>query len=216
MRKERFLRIREVLERRQPDLTVLMDRVNKTHNLSAILRNCAVGVLEIHAVVPDGGLTPHPATSRGSERWIRVRRHGDGAEAVRTLQADGFEVVAADPGPGSVDYREIDYTRPTAFLVGAELFGISEAALALADRTVRVPMVGMVRSLNVSVATSLLLYEAFRQRDRAGMYASPRLDPELRTRLLFECGYPKIARYLHRHGHPYPELDEDGQIVGKI
>ncbi|MSR23408.1 MAG: tRNA (guanosine(18)-2'-O)-methyltransferase TrmH [Gemmatimonadetes bacterium] len=217
MLKERFLRIGEVLDRRQPDLTVLMERVNKPHNFSAILRNCdAVGILEVHAVVPEGGLTSDPTTSAGTDRWIQLRRHEDGVSAVRALQEGGFQVIAADLGPGSVDYREIDYTRPTALLMGAELYGVSEDALRAADRSVHIPMVGMARSLNVSVATAILLYEAFRQREGAGMYAACRLDPEQRSRLVFEWGYPDIARYLKEQGHPRPELDDEGQIVGDV
>jgi tRNA (guanosine-2'-O-)-methyltransferase len=167
--------MKEVISRRQPDLTVLMERVNKPHNLSAILRNCdAVGVLEVHAVAPQGGITLHRDTSAGTARWIRVQRHPDAVTAIRTLKEAGLQVVAADPGPRSEDYRAIDYVAPTALLVGAELYGISGDALGAADRHVSIPMVGMARSLNVSVATALLLYEALRQLG----HAYPELDED--------------------------------------
>jgi tRNA (guanosine-2'-O-)-methyltransferase len=115
-----------------------------------------------------------------------------------------------------VDFREVDYARPTAILVGAELYGVSEEALEAADRTVRIPMVGMARSLNVSVATALLLYEAYRQRERAGMYERSRLDPETRARLRFEWAHPQVARHCRKVGVPYPEMDENGRIVGPV
>jgi tRNA (guanosine-2'-O-)-methyltransferase len=70
-----------------------------------------------------------------------------------------------------------------------------------------------VHSLNVSVATSLLLYEAFRQRDAAGMYDAPRLSPELYDRLLFEWAHPRVAGRYRESGRPYPPLDEDGRII---
>jgi tRNA (guanosine-2'-O-)-methyltransferase len=215
MQPQRFQRLIRVLDRRQPDLTVLMEQVNKPHNFSAILRSCdAVGVLEAHAVPPARGIILHPETSGGTAKWIRVHAHPDGPSGVRSLQSAGFRVAAADPGPGSVDFRELDYTTPTALLLGAELYGVTDAALALADRRIRIPMVGMARSLNVSVATALILYEAFRQRDAAGFYSTSRLDPERRRRLLFEWTHPEIARILRESGQPYPPLDPDGEIAG--
>jgi len=211
---ERFRRIRSVLARRQPDLTVLMDRVNKSHNFSAILRNCdAAGVLEAHVVPPDGGLDLHHGTSAGTKKWVEVHRHRSIPDAVSLLKQRGFSLVAAHPAPDAIDFREIDFTRPTAVVMGAELHGVSDEALALADQHVMVPMAGMVHSLNVSVATALLLFEAMRQREAAGMYRSSRLDPEDYERRLFEWSYPSIAASRRTAGRPYPELTEDGDLV---
>lgn len=213
MRRERHARLKAVLDRRQPDLTVLMERVHKSHNFSAILRSCdAVGVLEAHVVPPDEGLDLHRSSAAGTEKWIPVREHADLDAALRALRDDGHQIVAAHPSRGAVDFREVDFTRPTCILVGAELHGLSEEARQRADHRVVVPMMGMVRSLNVSVATALLLYEAFRQRDTVGLYDSPRLDPERHRDLLFEWGYPRVARRYRSRGIPYPELDDEGRM----
>lgn len=202
-----------MLDRRQPDLTVLLERVDKPHNFSAILRNCdAVGILEVHVVPPKKGLEVHHGTSAGTGKWMRVHRHESASEAISNLKHSGHQIIAAQPGGDSVDFREPDYTRPTALLMGAELFGVSEEALGQADVRIRIPMVGMARSLNVSVATALVLYEAYRQRDDAGLYDESRLDPEVRKRLLFEWSYPEMARVLVAEGSPYPELEPDGTI----
>lgn len=175
-------RIRETLKRRQPDLTVVMDRVHKPHNLAAIARTCdAVGVLELHAVpLPDGGtrLRRDKAAS-GAGKWLPLHRHADIQSAYAHLRKRGMRLYAAHESPGAVDFRSIDYTLPTAVVVGAELDGISDAAVAAADGTVSVPMLGMTRSLNVSVATAIILYEAQRQRQAAGLYDAPRLSEEL-------------------------------------
>jgi tRNA (guanosine-2'-O-)-methyltransferase len=214
---DRFRRLRTVLERRQPDLTVLMERVNKPHNFSAILRNCdAVGVLEAHAVPPAGGLPLSRDTSAGTSRWIPVRRHRDAPGAMAVLADRGFELVAAHPGPDAADYRDVDFTRPTAIVLGAELDGVSEEALSLVDRRVTIPMTGMVRSLNASVAAALLLYEAYRQRDAEGLYDEPRLPREEFDRILFEWAYPRLAARFRDRGLPYPPLGEDGEILGSL
>ncbi len=213
----RFHKLRRVLDRRQPDLTVLMEKVNKPHNLSAILRNCdAVGVLEAHAVAPGGGLALHHETSGGTSKWIEVHRHRDALSAIRALRERGHQVVAAHPDDGAVDFRRVDFTSPTAVLLGAELHGVSEEARGAADFTVRIPMVGMAGSLNVSVATALLLYRAYEQREAAGMYDKPSLEPERRDRLLFEWAYPQIARALKAKGAAYPELGPDGEFLGSL
>ncbi|MGD8321527.1 MAG: tRNA (guanosine(18)-2'-O)-methyltransferase TrmH [Gemmatimonadota bacterium] len=214
MRPERFHRLARVLARRQPDLTVLMERVNKSHNFSAILRNCdAAGALEAHAVLPETGLDLHHATSAGTRKWIQVRTHPDVTTAVSHLQERGFRVLAAHPSRGARDFREVDFTRPTALMMGAELHGVSDEGLALADEHVMLPMMGMVHSLNVSVATALLLYEAMRQREAAGLYDARRIPDETYRRMLFEWAHPLVAEVCRRQGRPYPELDEDGQIL---
>ncbi len=215
MLRERFHRLRSVLDRRQPDLTLLMERVNKEHNLSAILRNCdAVGVLEVHAVPPDEGLTLHHDASGGTAKWMKVRRHPGVTAAVEHFRERDFRIVAADAGEGAVDYRELDYTEPTALLMGAELYGVSPEARGLADARAGIPMMGMARSLNVSVAASLLLYEAYRQRERAGLYDESRLTPERYRRILFEWAYPRFARRYREAGMAYPPLGDDGEILG--
>ena len=214
MTPERFARIEAVLSRRQPDLTVLMDRVHKPHNLSAVARSCdAVGVLEVHAVPAGEDPALHRDTSAGSSKWVPVRSHESTEAALAALRDAGFRTVAAHTDPAAVDFRALDYTEPTAFVVGAELPGLSAEALAGVDRTVVVPMRGMVQSLNVSVATALLLYEAERQRDQAGFYDRPRLAPERYRTLRFEWAYPDLARRCRDAGLAYPELTEVGEIV---
>jgi tRNA (guanosine-2'-O-)-methyltransferase len=178
-------RLEEVLSRRQPDLTVLLENVHKPHNLSAILRSCdAVGVLEAHAVNPTGGVPTFNETSGGSHKWVYLRVHPSIQEAYAHLRARGFRVYATALREDALDYRQVDYTRPTAILLGAEKWGVSEEALALADGAIRIPMLGMVQSLNVSVAAAVILFEAQRQRLQAGLYQEPRLEPELYQKVL--------------------------------
>lgn len=204
--------MRDVLLRRQPDLTVLMDNVNKSHNFSAILRNCdAAGVLDVHVVAPEQGLDLHHRTSAGTKKWVGVHPHDDIGAAVSWLKEQDFHLVAAHPAPDAVDFRDYDFTRPTAVIMGAELHGVSDEALAAAGTHVVIPMSGMVHSLNVSVASALLLYEAMRQREASGMYAETRLAPDAFRARLFEWAYPSLARRLAAAGRPYPALDEDGR-----
>jgi tRNA (guanosine-2'-O-)-methyltransferase len=211
---ERFRRLRAALERRQPDLTILMDGVHKSHNFSAILRSCdAVGVLEAHVVAPDGAVAIHHATSAGTKKWIAVKGHPGIAEAASHLRHEGFAIVAVHPSSTAIDYRAADYTQPTALIVGAELHGLSPAALSSADAHVTIPMVGLVHSLNVSVASALVLFEAHRQRAAAGMYERSRMSPESFSARLFEWAHPTLARQRRAAGRAYPALGADGEVL---
>lgn len=214
MTPERFQTLKTALARRQPDLTVLAENVHKPHNVAALLRSCdAVGVYELNAVSPTGAFERPHMVAGGTGAWVRVRVHAHIATAISYLKKVKYQVVAAHFSENSVDYRAPDYTRPTAILMGSELYGVSAEAAALADAHVRIPMRGLAASLNVSVAAALLLYEAARQREAAGLYAACRLPPAEYERTLFEWAHPRIAALCRQRGRPYPPLDEDGELL---
>lgn len=186
MTEARRRRIEEVLRRRQPDLTVLLENVHKPHNLSAILRSCdAVGGPRGPCGEPHRGACP-PSTrpAGGSHKWVYLRVHPDIQTAIGHLRERGFRIYATALREDALDFREVDYTQPTAILLGAEKWGVSQEALALSHGAIKIPMLGMVQSLNVSVAAAVILFEAQRQRLKAGLYEHPRLDPELYQRVL--------------------------------
>ncbi len=213
MTPERFRKLKMVLARRQPDLTVLAADVHKPHNISAIVRTCdAVGIHRVHAVSPSGEFHHHRMASGGSRHWVGLTLHPSLTGAVEALREAGWRLVAAHPTDSARDFREIDYTRRTAIVLGSELEGLEREAIDAADETITIPMAGMVESLNVSVAAALILYEAQRQRSDAGMYDTSRLDAETFDRTLFEWAYPEIAARLQRLGQAYPALREDGEL----
>ena len=214
MKQARLQKIQRVLSLRQPTLTVLLEEVHKPHNLSAILRSCdAVGAMEAHAIVPRGGMPTYNATSGSAEKWVPLHTHKEVLPTIEDLQKQGFQVLATHLSERAVDYREVDYTRPTCIPLGAEKWGVSEAAAKAADQNIIIPMMGMVQSLNVSVAAATILFEAQRQRQGAGMYREPQIEPETLKRLTFEWLYPDLAEIYQDRGEAYPELDEEGMIV---
>ncbi|WGY48125.1 MULTISPECIES: tRNA (guanosine(18)-2'-O)-methyltransferase TrmH [unclassified Vibrio] len=216
MNSERYSRIQQVLKARQTDLTVCLEEVHKPNNVSAVIRTAdAVGLHKIHAVWPNEQMRTLGHTSAGARNWVEVETHDTTLEAIQHLKAQGMQVLVTHLSDQAVDFRSIDYTKPTAIILGSEKVGISKQALALADQDIVIPMVGMVQSLNVSVAGALILYEAQRQRQDAGMYqrdASP-LPDETIQRILFERGHPVLAKVAKRKGLAYPQLDDEGQIV---
>ncbi len=172
-------RVWDVLGRRQPDLTVLAENVHKPHNLSAMLRSCdAVGIGTVHAVWPTGGVPTYNATSASAEKWVELMVHGDTRGAIAHLRSAGMRVYAAHLSDAATDYRQVDYSVPCAVVFGNEKEGVSPEAAELADQHVIIPMLGMIQSLNVSVATAVILFEAQRQRLAAGLYDEPRVARE--------------------------------------
>ena len=164
----RFERLKSVLNHRMADLTVLLEHVEKPHNLSAILRSCdAVGALEAHAVSFTGRPRTYNSTAQGSQKWVPLHDHPDIETAISVLKAKGFRLYGTHLGTNARDYRDCDFTGPTAFVLGAEKWGLSDPARDLMDEALFIPMRGMVQSLNVSVATATLLFESLRQRHLA-------------------------------------------------
>lgn len=214
MTSRRFTRLDEVLAQRQPDLTVFAENLHKPKNFSALIRSCeAVGINEIHVSPGADSLRTHWKTSQGAEKWMYVKTHGSSSSACSYLKSKGFQLVAAHLSDAAIDYREVDYTRPTALMLGSELFGVSDETLSHVDRQINIPMMGVTQSLNVSVACAVVLYEAQRQRQEAGMYDQCRLDDETLARQRFKWLHPVLADYCQKHGLDYPALDESGDLA---
>ena len=214
MTTERYSKIIEVLNHRQPDLAVVTDSVLKGQNLSAIIRTCdAVGVMELHSVSDNAFFGAHTGTTVGAHKWVKTSLRKKITEPLEDFKKTGYQIVAADVCATSNDYREVDFTKPTALVLGAELEGISDAAQPYIDQSITIPMMGMVESFNVSVAGAIILSEARRQREQVGLYDSCRLDSETFKKLLFEWMQPVLAKYCQKHQLAYPELDDEGDVA---
>jgi len=206
-------KIIELLDRRQKDLTVFMDEVHKPHNLAAIVRTCdAVGIGDVHAVYPENFIRECHGTAMGSNRWVTTHTHPGLSSGLAQMKKENKQVLAAHFSDRAVDFRSIDYTKPTVILVGSEKFGVSEQAAEVADEHILIPMLGMVQSLNVSVATAIILYEAQRQREIAGFYQQRQLDDIICEKLRFEWLHPEVKKFCEKHTLRYPTLDDHGDI----
>ena len=215
MTPERFQKIKKVLNKRQPDLTVIMENVHKPHNIAAILRSCdAVGIGKVYGISnSEQRVGVNLKSASGANHWVNLEVKSTMDKCIHELKAKGFSIYCANRSKNSVDYRKIDYTKSTAIVLGAELDGVSKDSISFANQEIKIPMNGMVESLNVSVANAVILYEIQRQRKEAGQYESRRLKKNDYDRLLFEFSYPEVAKILKKEGSPYPALDATGQII---
>ncbi len=166
----RAARMRRVLERKQLDLQLVLDNLWDPHNAAAVLRSAdAFGVGAVDLVYTHERFPRISDLAAGyTKRWSLMNRHTSIEDCYASLRARGLRIVATGPARGAVSYLEVDWTQPTALVIGHERDGCSEYALDQADQTVVIPMRGFAQSLNVSVATAVLLAEIARQRAAAG------------------------------------------------
>lgn len=182
----RAQRIRDVLSRRQIDLTLVVNNIHDPHNVSAILRSCdAFGVHRVHLLYTDTAFPSLGKKSSGSaKKWVETVRHPSAAVLADHLKGQGFALVATGFDVTATPLPQWDLTQKTAIILGNEHRGVDEELAPYVDGTLYIPMQGMVQSLNVSVAAAVILYEAFRQRQAAGRYDSPSLPPDELQRLV--------------------------------
>jgi len=187
---ERIGRMKSLLERRQPCLKVMLENVHDSHNISAVMRTAdAAGVLDFYySLELEGHVKTHKTITQGAHRWLRKERIATEKrlEFLSGLREEGYRIVVTALSDESVDFRTLDYTRPTLLLFGNEKEGVTPEVEEMATHRAIIPMHGMVQSLNVSVAAALILYEAERQRAAAGYYETPRLTESERKALLEE------------------------------
>ena len=140
-------------------MTVLAENMYHGQNAAALLRHCdAFGVQQMHTVETLCAFAPSPVVARGSERWVDVRRHASTSEALSALKAEGYRIVATTPHREDATPGTFDVCRgPFALIFGTEHAGISDEVIASADEFLRIPMCGLVESLNVSASAAILI-----------------------------------------------------------
>ncbi len=176
----RLAKLESVLRQRQPDLTVVMENIHDPHNVSAMLRSCdAAGVMEAQLLYNSEAFPKIGKKSSASAgKWVERRKFKTVTECYAQLHEDGFRIYATRLDERSQSLYEIDLTRKVAIVFGNEHRGVSDEAARQADGVIRIPMFGMIQSLNVSVACAITLFEALRQRLKHGDYERSKLQPE--------------------------------------
>jgi len=178
--KERTEKVKKVLSLRQPDLRVVLEEVKNTHNASAVVRTCdAAGILYLDIISSGKERFPvNEAISTRAEKWIQFDYYTSTSECLKRLKKKGFKIASTHISKDSLPHTALDYTQPLALVFGNEAEGISEEALSLTDYKIKIPMIGMVHSLNLSVSVGIILYEAMMQRMKKGFYKKERLSPD--------------------------------------
>lgn len=173
MRPERKERFESVLSKRQKNLTLILENPEDPHNIAAILRSAdSVGVQDIHIIHNSGNdiALQGRRAARSADMWLSVHFYESTESAIQVIRSQGLKILGTHLGREAKSLYETNLCEPIALAFGNEKYGLTDAFLQHCDGNVIIPQMGMIRSLNVSVACAVSLYEAFRQRNAAGMY----------------------------------------------
>jgi len=172
-------KLKSVLEKRQPDITVVLENVHDPHNVSAVLRSCdAIGILDVNLIYNGGQVFPKlgEKSSASARKWINIKKFNNVDECYDNLRSQNKRIYTTNMNVESTSLYELDFTNPVALVFGNEHSGVSEEATKAADDNFLIPQVGVIQSLNISVACAVTLFEVFRQRLVSGFYDERQLS----------------------------------------
>lgn len=178
MTPERTERLNNVLAKRQPGLTVVLENVSDPHNISAVMRTCdAVGVQDIYILNTKIGLHEmwSAKSSSSAAKWLTVHQFTNTEECFAELRKNFSKIYTTHLSTDAADLYELDLTESVALIFGNEHSGVSDNIIGMADGNFIIPQVGIIKSLNISVACAVTLYEAYRQKKNAGHFNNMKL-----------------------------------------
>jgi tRNA (guanosine-2'-O-)-methyltransferase len=192
MTPEREQRFTQVLSKRQTNITVVLENVFDPHNISAVMRTCdAVGVQEIYVL--NTKIARHKKwgvkSSSSAAKWITINQFDEVSTCFKDLRKKYDRIYSTHLGEHSMDLYDLDFSSGIALIFGNEHDGVSEEIRNLADGNFIIPQVGIIKSLNISVACAVTLYEAFRQKKLAGHFKQQMLSNEQYTNLFNQWQY---------------------------
>lgn len=194
MTPERKARLEFVLSKRQNDITIVLENVFDPHNISAVMRTCdAVGVQEVYVL--NTKIPRHKKwgtkSSSSAAKWLSVHQFENAEECFAELRRKYSKILTTHLGGDAVNLYDISFTNPLALVFGNEHSGVSEEIRKLADGNFIIPQMGIIRSLNISVACAVTLYEAYRQKNQAGHYNKQKLNGEILKEIMEKWKYEK-------------------------
>ena len=157
---ERVEVLRRTLASRTRYMTILTENTFHPQNASALVRHCeAFGLQDLHTVETRCKFNPNVNIVRGTDKWVDITRHESTEEAISTLKGAGYRLVATTPHRESCTPETFDVAKgPFCLVFGTEHAGVSDEIIESADEYLRIPMCGMVESLNVSASAAILIY----------------------------------------------------------
>ena len=194
MTPQRLEKLSSVLDKRQHDITIVLENVFDPHNVSAVMRTCdAVGIQDIYIL--NTKIPRHKRwgfkSSSGAKKWLTVHQYDNAAECFSSLRKRYSSILATHLSSDAVGLYQIDFTNSIALVFGNEQNGVSDEIRNQADGNFVIPQVGIIQSLNISVACAVTLYEAFRQKSLAGHYDQRKMDEVKYKELLNEWSFKR-------------------------
>ena len=181
MTNERKQKVEAVLNNRQTNLTIVLEDVQDPRNVTAVMRTAdAVGIQDIYVINTGRPNIKKFGYKSGSSagKWVTLHQFTDTESCFEALRERFDTILTTHLSSDAIELYSIDFTQSVALVFGNEQEGVSEKARALADGNFIIPQVGMVQSLNISVACAVSIYEAYRQKKQAGHYNQSTMPTE--------------------------------------
>ena len=196
MTPERTDKLIKVLSKRQANLTVVMENVQDPHNISAVLRTCdAVGIQDVYILttkIPRHKKFGYKSSS-SALKWLTIHEFDDLEACMKAVRKNFSKILTTHLSSDAVQLYEIDFTESVALVFGNEHSGVTDECRALADGNFIIPQMGIIQSLNISVACAVSIYEAMRQKMVAGHYDHASLPKEQMDGLLTQWGVEELT-----------------------
>ena len=192
MTPERNERLTAVLHKRQPDLTIVLENVFDPHNISAVMRTADdVGIQDIFIL--NNKIPPHrkwgAKSSSSAAKWLTIHQYTNADDCFAELRKRYKKIYTTHLSTDAVGLHQLNLTESVALIFGNEHSGVSDEIISKADGNFIIPQVGIIKSLNISVACAVTLYEAFRQKSNAGHYDALKLQGTQLETLTTEWGF---------------------------
>lgn len=196
MTPERTEKLIKVLSKRQANLTLVMENVDDPHNISAVLRTCdAVGIQDIYILttrIPKHKRFGYKSSS-SALKWLTIHEFDNLDTCMKAVRKNFSKILTTHLSSDSVELYDIDFSESVALVFGNEHDGVSDECRALADGNFIIPQMGIIQSLNISVACAVSIYEAMRQKKVAGHYDHASLPKEQMNTLLMQWGVEELT-----------------------
>jgi tRNA (guanosine-2'-O-)-methyltransferase len=195
-------RIEQVIAGRTRSVVVVLDRLEDSFNMAAVLRTCeGMGLQEVHVIRnPDAPFAPNSKVTQGCDKWLDLHVHAEFEGCAKMLKERGYLVLASAIAPGAQSLFSIKFDRPIAMVFGNERFGVSPDVLEHADGTFWIPMRGFSQSLNISAAASACLTRALSWRlEHLGLEGDLPAEEQALLREQFSFLSVKQRGRLYRH-----------------
>jgi tRNA (guanosine-2'-O-)-methyltransferase len=204
---KRYNKIKNVVAKRQPELTVVLENITDPHNVSAILRTAEVAGIDQVYLIYNSGDFPKigKSSSASAKKWVELYKFENVKDCFTELHNKEFSIYSTAIVENGENYSlyDLDFSQKSAIVLGNEVMGVSEEVIKNADKNFLIPMFGMIQSLNVSVTAGICIFEAVRQRLKAGKYdESTHNENELNLKL------QKYILKADRYGLPPINNDE--------
>lgn len=166
MQEKRKERIESVMADKTCDITLVLERLYDTGNINAVVRSAEnFGILPLN-IIESKKTKLSKRTTQGAHKWVHMKNWQEPEPCIQELKNKGYRIATTHLSSDALRIEEVDFSIPTAIVLGNELEGVSDYMLEQSDINIIIPTVGFTESFNISVAAAIICYQIFQDRTK--------------------------------------------------